>query len=302
MPRVLLVSNSFAGSVSHRTREVIVKALAADFDLQVAETTSRDHASDLARSAVAEGADAVLAFGGDGTINEVAQGLVGTDVALGILPGGSTNVMARALGVPRDPVEATAFVAAHLRSNTVRRINVGRFQDRYFLFSAGMGLDAEVVKRVEADPEGKRKKGEWLFAANAVTAGLTQYRIRDPEITLEVEGAQPEKVVLAICCNGRPFTYFGRFPVDAAPLAQLDGGLDFVAFKRLRGIGVPRLVWSLFVSRSHPYWRNVVYHHGVTKGRITAEKALPAQVDGDYIGERDYAEIHLVPSSLSLLI
>jgi diacylglycerol kinase family enzyme len=279
-----------------------VKALAADFDLQVAETTSRDHASELARDAVAEGADAVFAFGGDGTINEVAQGLVGTDVVLGILPGGTTNVMARALGVPRDPVEATAFVAARLRSGTVRRINVGRFQDRYFLFSAGVGLDAEVVRRVEADPEGKRKKGEWLFAANAVKAGLTQYRIRDPEITLEVEGAEPERVVLAVCCNGRPFTYFGRFPVDAAPLAQLDGGLDFVAFKRLRGVGVPRLVWSLFVSRSHPQWRNVVYHHGVTKGRITADNALPAQVDGDYIGEREDAEIHLVPSSLSLLV
>jgi diacylglycerol kinase family enzyme len=302
MPRVLLIANSFAGSVSHRTREVIVKALAADFDLEASETTSRDHASELARAAVADGVDAVLAFGGDGTINEVAQGLVGTDVALGILPGGSTNVMARALGVPRDPVEATAFVAAHLRSRTVRRINVGRFQERYFLFSAGMGLDAEVVRRVEENPEGKRKRGEWLFAANAVKAGLTQYRLRDPEITLEVEGAEPEKVVLAISCNARPFTYFGRFPVDAAPLAQLDGGLDFVAFKRLRGIGLPRLVWSLFVSRSHPRWRNVVYHHGVMKGRITADQALPVQVDGDYIGERDNAEIHLVPSSLSLLV
>jgi diacylglycerol kinase family enzyme len=211
-------------------------------------------------------------------------------------------VMARALGVPRDPVEATAFVAAHLRSRSVRRINVGRFQDRYFLFSAGMGLDAEVVKRVEEDPEGKRKRGEWLFAANAVKAGLTQYRIRDPEITLEVEGAGPERVVQAICCNGRPFTYFRRWPVDAAPLAQLDGGLDFIAFKRLRGVGVPRLVWSLFVSRSHPQWRNAVYHHDVTKGRLTADRPLPAQVDGDYIGERAEAEIHLVPSSLSLLV
>jgi diacylglycerol kinase family enzyme len=302
MLRVLLISNSFAGSVSHRTREVIIKALTADFELEVSETSSRDHASELSRDAVAGGIDAVLAFGGDGTINEVAQGLVGTDVPLGILPGGSTNVMARALGVPRDPVEATAFVAAHLRSRSVRRINVGRFQDRYFLFSAGMGLDAEVVKRVEEDPEGKRKRGEWLFAANAVKAGLTQYRIRDPEITLEVEGAGPERVVQAICCNGRPFTYFRRWPVDAAPLAQLDGGLDFIAFKRLRGVGVPRLVWSLFVSRSHPQWRNAVYHHDVTKGRLTADRPLPAQVDGDYIGERAEAEIHLVPSSLSLLV
>jgi diacylglycerol kinase family enzyme len=302
MPRVLLISNAFAGSVSHRTREVIVKALAADFDLETGITTSRDHASELARDAVADGVDAVLAFGGDGTINEVAQGLVGTDVSLGILPGGSTNVMARALGVPRDPVEATAFVAAHLRSGTMRRINVGRLQDRYFLFSAGMGLDAEVVRRVEADPEGKRTKGEWLFAANALKAGLTQYRVADPEITLEVAGAEPARVVLVICCNGRPFTYFGRFPVDAAPYARLDAALDFLGFTRLRGIGVPRIVWSLFVSRSHPRWGNVVYHHDVTKGRLSADRPLPVQVDGDYIGEWDAAEIHVVPKALTLLV
>lgn len=302
MPKVLLISNSFAGSVSPRTREVIVKALAADFDLDVTETTSRDHASGLAHEAVARGFDAVLAFGGDGTINEVAQGLVNSDAALGILPGGTTNVMARALGVPRDPVEATAFVADHLRSGTQRRINVGRIDDRYFLFSAGMGLDAEVVKRVEADPKGKRTKGEWLFAVNALKAGLTQYRVADPEITLEVEGAEPAKVVLAICCNGRPFTYFGRFPVDAVPHARLDAALDFLAFKRLRGVGVPRIVWSLFVSRSHPRWRNVVYHHDVTKGRLSADRPLPVQVDGDYIGEWDAAEIHLVPQALTLLV
>jgi diacylglycerol kinase family enzyme len=300
--RVLVISNAFAGSASPRTQEVIVKALAADFDLDAVETSSRDHASELAKQAVGDGFDAVLAFGGDGTINEVAQGLVNTDVALGILPGGSTNVMARALGVPRDPVEATAFVASRLRSNTRRRINVGRLDDRYFLFSAGMGLDAEVVKRVEADPEKKRTRGEWLFATNALTAGLTQYRIRDPEITLEVAGAESAEVVQAICCNARPFTYFGRFPVDAAPLARLDEGLDFIAFRRIRGVAVPRIVWSLFVSRSHPNWRNVVYHHDVTKARLSADRSLPVQVDGDYIGERDGADVSLVPRALSLLV
>jgi diacylglycerol kinase family enzyme len=302
MAKVLLISNAFAGSASPRTQQVIVKVLAADFDLEAVETTSRDHASALSHQAVADGFDAVLAFGGDGTINEAAQGLVHSDVALGILPGGSTNVMARALGVPRDPVEATAFVAARLRSNTRRLINVGRLDDRYFLFSAGMGLDAEVVKRVEADPEGKRTKGEWLFAVNALKAGLTQYRIRDPEITLEVAGAESAEVVQAICCNGRPFTYFGGFPVDAAPLARLDKGLDFVAFRRIRGVAVPRIVWSLFVSSSHPSWRNVVYHHDVTKARLSADRAFPVQVDGDYIGESDGAEVSLVPRALSLLV
>ena len=117
MKKVLLVSNAHAGSVSARAKEVISKALSADFKLEVTDTARRSHASELARDAVDRDFDAVVAFGGDGTINEVAQGLVGTDVALGILPGGSTNVMARSLGVPSHPIDATAFVAAHLRAD-----------------------------------------------------------------------------------------------------------------------------------------------------------------------------------------
>src|SRR5687768_17831665 len=120
MQRVLLVTNSFAGSVSARAHEVITKALSADFKLEAEETKSRDHATELARDAVERGFDAVVAFGGDGTINEIAQALVGTDVALGVLPGGSTNVLVRSLGVPNDPIEATAFLSSRLRSGTKR--------------------------------------------------------------------------------------------------------------------------------------------------------------------------------------
>src|SRR5687767_9659908 len=105
----MLISNARAGSVSTRTKEVIAKALSADFKLDVVDTQSRGHASDLAKEAVDLGFDAILAFGGDGTINEVAQDMVSTDIALGIIPGGSTNVMARSLGIPIDPVDATAF-------------------------------------------------------------------------------------------------------------------------------------------------------------------------------------------------
>ena len=138
MQQVLLISNERAGSVSARTKEVITKALQADFKLEAVDTTGRDHATELAQDAVDRGFDAVLVFGGDGTVNEAAQGVVATDVALGILPGGSTNVMARSLGIPRDPVEATAYMASRLRSDTYRRVGVGRVNARYFLFSAGM--------------------------------------------------------------------------------------------------------------------------------------------------------------------
>lgn len=301
MQRVLLISNARAGSVSFRTTEVIAKALSADFKLEVADTVARDHASDLSRAAVEGGYDALVAFGGDGTINEAAQGLVGTDVALGILPGGSTNVMARALGLPTNPVDATAVVAARMRSGTTRRINVGKIGSRYFLFSAGMGLDAEVVRRVEADPDAKRK-GDWAWVGHALRAAIEQYRGAKPEVTLEVDGEEPARVLLVVCCNARPFTYFGRFPVDACPQARLDGALDVFALERVRLGTIPRLAWSLFVSRSHTKWRSARYCHDLRSLRLTADRPMPVQVDGDYIGEWSVAPIELSPSSLDLLV
>lgn len=300
--RVLLIVNARAGSVRARTREVIAKALSADFKLEVADTMSRNHASSLAADAVDRGFDAVVAFGGDGTINEAAQTLVGTGVALGVLPGGTTNVMARSLGIPRDPVEATAFVAARIRSGARRSINVGVNNDRYFVFSTGMGLDAEVVKRVEADPEAKARRAEWTFLRKALAAGIGEYRGAEPSITVEVEGREPTRAVLAVCCNGRPFTYFKRLPVDACPGASLDGGLDVFSLRKVRLGTVPRIAWALFVSRSHVRWRTARYDHDVAAVTLRSDRPLPVQVDGDYVGEQETAAIRLVTKGLDVLV
>lgn len=302
MKKVLFVTNPRAGSVSSRVRQVIVKALEADFKLEVAQTTARNHAGELARDAVDRDFDAVVAFGGDGTINETAQGLIGTGVALGMLPGGSTNVMSRALGVPRDPVEATAFLASHLKSGTSVRINAARLDDRFFLFNAGMGLDAETVRRVESDPAGKRRNHEKLFVRNALRAGLTQYRGVAPMISMRVGDSEPVDVVTAITCNGAPFTYYGHWPVDVCPTARLDKGLDSFGITRLGARTIPRLIYALFVSRSHTRWRTVAYHHDVTEVRLRATRPMPVQVDGDYIGDLESADIRLVPDALSLLV
>ena len=298
----MLISNLHAGSVSSRTKEVIVKALQADFKLEAVDTASRDHASDLARDAVDRGFHAVLAFGGDGTINETAQGLIETDIALGVLPGGSTNVLARSFGVPTDPVEATAFVAQKLRDGARRRINTGRLNDRAFLFSTGMGLDAEVVKRVEADPERKARSREWAFVGNALKAGLGEYRGIDPCITATVDGGEPDRFMTAVCCNGRPFTYFKRFPVDVCPDASLDEGFDLFGLRKLRTGTAARLAWALFVSRSHRRWRNARYLHDVSHIRLEADRPLPVQVDGDYIGELTTGDIRLIRDSIDLLV
>ncbi len=300
--RVLLIVNARAGSVRARTKEVIAKALSADFKLDVADTMSRNHASELAGDAVDRGFDAVVAFGGDGTVNEAAQTLVGSGVALGVLPGGSTNVMARSLGIPRDPVEATAYLAERLRAGARRSINVGDIGGRYFLFSAGMGFDAEVVKRVEGDPEAKARSAEWTFLRKALAAGVGEYRGVDPWLTIEVEGREPVRTLLAICCNGRPFTYFKRMPVDVCPEVTLDGGLDVFSLSRIRLATVPRVVWSVFVSRSHVRWRAARYLHDLESFTLTADRPLPVQVDGDYIGEQREAHVRLVREGLEVLV
>jgi diacylglycerol kinase family enzyme len=298
----MLISNARAGSVSARTKEVIAKALSADFKLEVADTQSRGHASDLAKDAVEQGFEAVLAFGGDGTINEVVQDMVESNTALGIIPGGSTNVMARSLGIPLNPVDATAFAASHIRSGTRQRISVGRIGARYFLFSCGMGLDAEVVKRVEADPEGKSKHAHLTFLKHALEVGFTRYRGAEPTITMEAGNAPPEKVLFAIVCNARPLTYFGRFPVDACPEASLEKGLDFLGMTKIHASTIPRIAWSVFVSRAHVRWKNSRYITDVTQGFLRATEPMPVQVDGDHIGELDRAMIRLIPHALDVLI
>lgn len=297
----MLISNPMAGSVSSRRREVIVKALKADFKLEAVETQDRDHASTLAKDAVDRGFEAVLAFGGDGTINEVAQGVVGSPAALGVLPGGTANVMAKSLGVPQDPVEATSYLASLLRAGSTRRINVGRLNQRYFLFSCGMGLDAEVVRRVEADPEGKRKRREWSYVTKLLSAGVRDYRSRDPQITFTPSGGEPERTLLTICCNGRPFTYFRSFPVDVCPLATLDGGLDFLSLDRLPVRRYGAVAWGVLKSRKHIEHKSATYHHDIEGGTLEADLPLPVQVDGDYIGELERAEVALLRDALDLL-
>jgi diacylglycerol kinase family enzyme len=304
----MLVANPYAGSVSEWGKEVLIKALRADFKLEVAETTSRDHASELARDAADRDFDAVLAFGGDGTINEVAQGLIGSRTALGILPGGSTNVMARATGIPMHPVDATAYLAHRLASRSTRRINVGRLTftatgaERHFLFSGGVGLDAEVVRRVERSAKPRAGKHDWLFLRHALQAAWSGYRRRDPSVAIAADGEEEERVVLAVCCNGRPFTYFRHRPVEVCPEARLDGGLDVYGIKKIGTHTIGRVAWALLVSHAHIGWKEAYYRHDRTGFSVRCDEPLPVQVDGDYIGEYGELRIDLVPRALDLLI
>jgi diacylglycerol kinase family enzyme len=147
--RLLLVVNSFASSVTARNTVVVHRELAQNHEVEVVETNRRGHATRLAQDAARRGLDLVVGFGGDGTLNEVATGIAGTDTALGVLPGGSTNVFARTLGMPNDPVAAVKTLAAGLNAGDLRPIGLGRVNGRYFCFHTGIGFDAAVVRHVE---------------------------------------------------------------------------------------------------------------------------------------------------------
>ncbi|MDQ3983376.1 MAG: hypothetical protein M3271_11920, partial [Actinomycetota bacterium] len=155
---------------------------------------------------------------------------------------------------------------------------------------------------VEGDPEAKARSAEWTFLRKALGAGVGEYRGVEPWITVEVEGREPVRALLAVVCNGRPFTYFKRMPVDVCPRARLDGGLDVFSLRRIRLGTVPRIIWSLFVSRSHVRWRTASYDHDVGSLTLRADRPLPVQVDGDYIGEQQATPIRLVRKGLDVLV
>ncbi|HET6794275.1 MAG TPA: diacylglycerol kinase family protein [Acidimicrobiales bacterium] len=303
---VMFVVNESASAVTPRHRVVIAKALAADHKLEVVDTGARGHATELATQAAEEGWDAVVTLGGDGTVNEVANGLVGSDTALGVLPGGSTNVFARTLGFDRDPVEATAQLLASLDApgQGVRRIGLGRVNGRHFLFNAGVGFDAAVIDRVERRSHLKRYAGQPVFVAAAVDTWLRHYDRRRPRFGLsEGQLDEPLNAYFAVFLNSDPYTYLGKRPLHLAPDTDCDSGLTAVAFSRLRagdllGVALRALGSGRRVGQHPRVWRT----SGIRSAVVEADAPIPYQVDGDYLGEAERLEFGHTPAALDVIL
>src|ERR1700712_4928038 len=165
---MLVIVNPYATTVSDRLRDLVVYALQGRYDVDAVDTEARDHATALTREAAGEGYDVVVAFGGDGTVNEAANGLRGTDTPLTVLPGGSTNVYCRTLGIPEDVVDATEHLLRMADDFEPRRVDLGRANGRAFVSSCGVGLDASVVERVDAHPRLKARLSEYYFTYAAL--------------------------------------------------------------------------------------------------------------------------------------
>lgn len=302
--KLLLLANSSASSVTARARVVIRKALSADHEVIVAETARRGHATRLAHSAAVEGCDAVVVLGGDGTLNEAANGLAGTDTALAPLPGGSTNVFARTIGLPNDPIEATGVLIEALARRSIRDVGLGSVNGRYFLFHVGVGFDAAVVAQVERRGELKRWASHPLFIYAAFDTWLRHYDRSRPRLAVHhTDGTVVDDSYLTVVLNTSPYTYLGPRPFDLAPEATLDRGLASVSFRTLGFVRFLRLVASSLGSGNalrRSRW--VDYRSDLSELTVRGHGQVPYQVDGDYLGEIDELNFKHQPSSMKLVL
>ncbi len=300
--RALLIANPVARTVSAATLAVIEKALSADFKLDVVETLERGHATEAAREAVAGGeVDLMIVFSGDGTINEAINGLAGSEVALGVLPGGATNVLVRALGLPLDPVEATGRLIDSALSGRSRRLHLGRADGRYFAINCGAGLDASAMGRLDREFPATKRAYERAALSSVVRELLGHYAGREPDLTVRIAGEELPPAVSAMIGRTDPYTYYREHELHVTPRATLDGGLDVCSVRRFRRRRLPRMAWQVFRSGAHVERGDVDYVSDVSEVEISSVTPFPVQVDGDMIGERTSLKVELVRNALRVV-
>ncbi len=299
--RMLVIVNPYATTVSDRLKNLVVYALRGRYEVHAVDTEARGHATVLCREAAREGYDVVVAFGGDGTVNEAANGLVGSNTPLCPLPGGRTNVYCRMLGIPTDVVDATEHLLGLAHYWHPRRVDVGKVNERYFLFSSGVGLDAAVVKRVDAHPRLKARVGEYYYAWTATHTVHRHYIVHPPRLEAELDG-QTIPGVTAIVQNAEPYTYFGNRPVHMGEGAKLDSGdLAGLVLQRAGPLEIPTITWRALSKRARLVrHRRVHGFAGLQSLRVRSadERPLPLQVDGDYIGEVQEADFSVLPEGI----
>ncbi len=322
--RMLIVVNPYATAVTARLRELVVHALERRFEVDAVDTRAPGHATELCREAARDGYDVILAFGGDGTVNEAANGLLGSPTPLCCLPGGSANVFAKLLGIPGDVIDATEHVLALADDWRPRRVDLGVVNGRCFTFASGLGLDASVVERVDANPRMKARLGPYFFAWVAITTFLRRYLLTPPRLLVEAASAAAKDAhgastsaaaspragalegVTAIIQNGASFTYFNDRPIEIADGGALDSGaLAGGVLHRATPMVMPSIAFRALSSRARVSGHRQVTALEPTTSALTVRSAdgrpLPLQVDGDYLGEVTEARYSILPEALDVV-
>ena len=303
--RMLIIVNPYATTVSDRLRHLVVYALQGRFEVDAVDTEARGHATELCREAAHEGYDVVVAFGGDGTVNEAANGLLGSPTPLSCLPGGSANVFGKMLGIPGDPVDATEHLLAMADRWQPRKVDLGVVNGRCFTFASGLGLDASVVERVDSNPRLKARFGPWFFTWVAVTTFMGRYVLSPPRLTVQTASGEELEGVTAVVQNGSPFTYFQNRPIDIAEGAALDSGnLAGGVLRRATPLAGPSIAFRALSPRARVSRHRLITSLPDATGMVVSSadgRPLPLQVDGDYLGEVTEARYSVMPQALNVV-
>lgn len=308
--RMLIIVNPYATTVSDRLKNLVVYALQGRYEVEAVATEAQNHATEIGREAIDGGYDIVVAFGGDGTLNEVANGLAGTDIPVSVLPGGSTNVVARSLGIPNDVVDATEHLLGCADRFEPRAIDLGVADGRRFVFTCGAGLDASAANQVDSHPRMKHRFGPYYYTWAVVKGFYAQY-LRNP-VRLSVETAHGDSEgVTAICQNSTPYSYFRNRELHICEGVELDSGsLSLAVLRRARQRDAPfvaaRVLGAGTTAGEH---RHIDHFEGLDGARIESAsrteegtwRGFPVQVDGDYIGERTELGISLERGALRVI-
>ena len=295
--RAVLIVNPFATAVDEHRIALVQRALGRGADVTTFLTERRGHATELALEA-AEWADAIFVFSGDGGFNEALNGLRAGGPPLGCIPGGGTSVLPRALGLPRDAVEAAAHLADALELERTRTISVGVVNGRRFSFNAGIGFDAELVRRIELNRSRAGRPGDLAFVATVMRL-VAENRARFGP-ALEIAGIG--RAAFAFVANTDPYTFVGSIPLHVAPQARFEGGLDLVAPRSIRPLDVPRMVKYVATGRGQLEDERILAAHDLDRIEIRCDRPLPLQVDGEDLGDVAEATFECEREAVRVLI
>ena len=303
--RALLIINPRATAMTGRDAGLVVRALGSRLELDTRQTQYRGHAGELAAASAAQGYDLVVTFSGDGTVNEVVNGLMQAPEgrpALAPIPGGGANVFARTLGLPAEAGGAVQRILSAVAAGTRRKIGLGLAGDRYFTFSAGLGIDAEVI----ADMERQRARGRRASVAAYLRTTVRRYYETDrrrPALTLRTPGEPPVSgLFMGVVTNSSPWTYLGSHPVGLAH-ADFSSGLDLFALRRMRTLSTLAAL-SHMMQTDHkelPSGRDVVSAAALDELAFEAEHPMAFHIDGEYLGERESVAFRFVPDAVCVV-
>ncbi len=299
---VALVCNPQATRTSQRRRARVSGMLGAEHKVQTFLTSHPGHAIELTRHAVDGGAELVVVLGGDGTVNEVVNGLRGTGVPLGLAAGGKTNVFARGLGLPGDSERATARLLELLRAGTTRRISLGCADGRAFTFGAGLGLDGAIVREVERRRRAKQLYGDHVYVAAGLKTLFLNYDRERPHLTVQrADGRPPLTGFFALVSNGDPFTYLWSRPFRPAPQTTWEGGLDVLVGQTMSAAAITRVLSGMLSRRPHTAHPKFPVLHDEERFVLESDVPLAFQLDGEYLGDHTRVAFERLPDALTVV-